>query len=113
MPAKIDSYTCSRTLGEGISAKVKLATTPEGQKVALKVFDKANPINTAEALITLQKEVDVYKNLNHPYMVKLIGFNAHATKVRGDGSKVPVAYMALELINGGELFYFIDLKAFS
>ena len=40
-------------------------------------------------------------------MVKLIGFNAHATKIRGDGSEVPVAYMALELINGGELFYFV------
>jgi len=53
MPAKIDNYTCSRTLGSGISAKVKLATTPEGQKVALKVFDKTNPTNSAQALITL------------------------------------------------------------
>jgi hypothetical protein len=31
MPAKIDNfYTCGRTLGSGISAKVKLATTPDG-----------------------------------------------------------------------------------
>jgi hypothetical protein len=54
MPAKIDNfYTCGRTLGSGISAKVKLATTPDGNQVALKVFDKTNPNNTAAAIETL------------------------------------------------------------
>ena len=47
MPSRIDQYTCVKTLGAGISAKVKLATTPDNRRVALKVFDKTNANNTA------------------------------------------------------------------
>jgi len=46
MPATIDNYTCIETLGSGISAKVKLATAPDGSRVAIKVFDKTNPANS-------------------------------------------------------------------
>jgi len=112
MPSKIDHYTCTKTLGSGISAKVKLATAADGTRVALKVFDKSNPNNTAKALETLKKEVEVYTKLQHPYMVNLIEFKDHAIKTKGDGTQVPVAYMALELINGGELFDYVALKAF-
>ena len=54
MPSKIDNYyTCIRTLGSGMSAKVKLATSPDGNQVALKVFDKTNPYNSKAAIETL------------------------------------------------------------
>jgi len=78
MPSKIDNYTCLKTLGAGISAKVKLATTPEGLHVALKVFDKSLPQNNETVMKTLKGEVDVYKNLEHPYMVKLLEFKDDA-----------------------------------
>jgi serine/threonine protein kinase len=113
MPYTIDTYTCEKTLGSGISAKVKLARAADGTRVALKVFDKTNPQNSAKAIETLKNEADVYKNLNHPYMVKLLDFKEHAIKTRSDGTQVPVAYMALELITGGELFDFVALKPFS
>ena len=85
MPSKIDNYTCIKTLGSGISAKVKLAISPDGSKVALKIFDKANPHNSAKALETLKHEIDVYKNLSHSYMVKLVDFKDHAVWIKSDG----------------------------
>lgn len=69
MPSQIDEYTCHQTLGSGISAKVKLAINPQGHRFAIKIFDKANPQNSAQSLKTLKQEVEVYKNLKHPYMV--------------------------------------------
>lgn len=45
-------------------------------------------------------------------MVNLIEFKEHAIWVKAEGS-VPVAYMALELIEGGELFDYVALKHFS
>ena len=57
MPYRIDWYTTVRTLGSGVSAKVKLATAPDGKKVAIKVFDKSNPFNDAKMLSKLQEEV--------------------------------------------------------
>jgi serine/threonine protein kinase len=65
MPSTIDQYTCIKTLGSGISAVVKLATDPQGQYVALKIFSKSNPQNTAQALKTLQDEVSAYMTLKH------------------------------------------------
>ena len=62
---------------------------------------------------TLNKEVEVYKNLQHPYMVNLLEFKADAVWKKGDGTQKPVADMALELISGGELFDYVALKQFS
>ena len=46
MPSTLDNFTCIKTLGSGISAKVKLATSADGTRVALKIFDKTNPKNS-------------------------------------------------------------------
>jgi hypothetical protein len=46
-------------------------------------------------------------------MVKLLGFKDDAIWKKSDGRQIPVAYMALELISGGELFDFVAIKAFS
>ena len=39
----IDDYKIGKTLGEGYSAKVKLAVDKEGNQVALKIFDLTDP----------------------------------------------------------------------
>ena len=39
----IDNYKIGKTLGEGYSAKVKLAVDEEGNQVALKIFDLTDP----------------------------------------------------------------------
>ena len=44
--ATIDQYTLEKTLGSGFSAKVKLASDPQGNQYALKIFNLNNPQNT-------------------------------------------------------------------
>lgn len=61
---------------------------------------------------TLKHEVDVYRTCDHPYMVRLYEFKENSEWVKSDGRKVPVAYIALELITGGEFFDYIALKPF-
>ena len=114
MTSNLDHYTCTRTLGSGISAKVKLAVdNSSGQKVALKIFDRSLPYNTQKVFETIRKEVEVYSTLNHPYMVRLLNFKEDAIWQKSDGRQVRVAYMALELITGGELFDFVALERFN
>lgn len=38
----LDKYRLIKTLGEGFSAKVKLATDEQGNEYAIKIFDLAN-----------------------------------------------------------------------
>jgi serine/threonine protein kinase len=45
-------------------------------------------------------------------MVGLYEFKEDAVLVKSNGTQVRVAYMALELINGGELFDFVALRYF-
>jgi hypothetical protein len=40
---EVREYTLEKTLGSGFSAKVKLASDPQGNQYALKIFDLTNP----------------------------------------------------------------------
>ena len=40
--ATLDQYTIIKTLGSGVSAKVKLAEDPQGNRYALKIFKLDN-----------------------------------------------------------------------
>jgi serine/threonine protein kinase len=46
-------------------------------------------------------------------MVQLIEFKEDAIKIKSNGNRVPIAYMVLELVNGGELFDYVALRPFS
>ena len=45
--------------------------------------------------------------LDHPNFTKMIAFQDKALEVKSDGSKVPIAYMVLELVEGGDLNSFV------
>ena len=114
MPSKLDHYVCIKTLGAGISAKVKLATDSRTQqRVALKIFDKSNELNTVIAIQTIRTELEALTILDHPYMVKVIDFKEDAILKKSNGDKRQVAYLALELITGGELFDFVAQEYFN
>ena len=64
MPSQLDEFTLLKTLGAGVSAKVKLAQdNNSGQHFAVKVFDTTNPNVTSSTTKLLQDEVGVYQNL--------------------------------------------------
>lgn len=112
MPAQLDQYTLLRTLGSGVSAKVKLAQDPAGNQVAIKVFDRTLAANNDKAIKLLKQEVATIQKLQHANIVQLIDFKENAEKIRSNGQKVPVSYIVLELVTGGEFFDYVALSAF-
>ena len=69
-------------------------------------------MNDAMAIKCIQAELAVLQKLTHPNMVRLYEFREDALLVKSNGTQVRVAYMALELLEGGELFDFIALRYF-
>ena len=113
MPSQLDHYVCIRTLGAGISAKVKLATDSRTeQRVAIKIFDKSDEQKNKIAIQTFQTELEALSILKHPYTVKVIDFKEDSVYTKSNGDRQQVAYIVLELITGGELFDFVVLEYF-
>ena len=110
----IDGYTLTKTLGQGFSAKVKLAHDSNGNEYALKIFDLNNPKNNKKAMDLLKKEVEACDKLQYKHIVKYHEFKEEASMAKSNGDSVPVAYIAQEAIQGGELFdYVANSGAFS
>ncbi len=113
MPSRIDNYLCTTKLGAGATATVRRARNlTTGQEVALKILDRSKIENDAMAIKFLQAELTVLQKITHPNMVRLHEFKEDAVLVKSNGTKLRVAYMALELLEGGELFDYVALKHF-
>lgn len=81
MPSHIGPYKLIKTLGSGVTAKVKLAENEiDGSKVALKVFDLSNPANNQRARDLLKKEVQIVSNLNQYNIVRVHDFQEETVK---------------------------------
>jgi serine/threonine protein kinase len=108
MPSKIGPYTCTKTLGRGITSVVKLATDPEGKQFAIKVFEKDNSQVDEQLLKALRAEVACLKEIpHHNNIVNMMQFNENGTWEKSSGEVKPIMYVVLELISGGELFDFV------
>ncbi len=107
MTSTIDQYTLGRTLGSGFSAKVKLGQTPDGNEVAVKIFRLDNPEFNKRAFQLLKDEVQSVQTLEHKHVVKYFEFKENAVWNKKNGQQVPVAYIASELVSGGELFDYV------
>lgn len=110
----LDNYTIGRTLGAGFSAKVKEGIQSDGSKVALKIFFKNKPNYSNDFMKLCETEIEKTRKLNHPSLVKHFSIKPDATYKHKDGRESKVAYIAQELISGGELFDFVaNTGAFS
>ncbi len=107
MTSTIDHYTLGRTLGSGFSAKVKLAQMPDGNEVAVKIFRLDNPDFNKRAFQLLKDEVQSVQTLEHKHVVKYFEFKENAIWNKKNGQQIPVAYIASELVSGGELFDYV------
>jgi serine/threonine protein kinase len=54
-------------------------------------------------------EVKVMSNLEHPNIVKLHEYSDKGNITKANGKKVPVLYLVLDLITGGELFDYVAI----
>ena len=112
MPSQIDNYTCTKTLGQGISAKVKLAQDQDGKYFALKVYPKDNQANSEMALKTLADEANAYMQLDHPNILKIYEFKQDAVWRKSGDRECKVAYLVMEFVNRGDLFDYVSLNPF-
>lgn len=70
MPTSLNQYTLGRTLGSGVSSKVKLAKDAAGTRYAIKI------IHSDEAFDELiETEVAALTNLQHRNIVGLVEVN--------------------------------------
>ena len=89
-----DHYVILRTLGKGNFAEVKLAFHPHTEEqVAIKVLQ-----NGTENDFGIKTEIDIFKTLNHPYIIKL--FHIINTK--------EYTYLVLEHAAQGDLVSHIE-----
>uniref|UniRef100_A0A7N0UUQ6 non-specific serine/threonine protein kinase n=1 Tax=Kalanchoe fedtschenkoi TaxID=63787 RepID=A0A7N0UUQ6_KALFE len=91
---RVGKYEVGRTIGEGSSAKVKLARDVEtGDFVALKIIDKEKALkHNITSLI--EKEITTMKLVNHPNVIRVHEVLASRTKI----------FIVLEYASGGDLF---------
>ncbi|KAH0794549.1 CAMK family protein kinase [Histomonas meleagridis] len=96
--AEIGPYILSRTLGEGITSKVKLARHKEtGQQVAIKIISKNLFLENEDFRLKVKREVALMRLVQHPNIMKLydvLESNRHL-------------YIILEYEEQGELFDYL------
>jgi len=90
-PETVGEWTIGKELGSGHFAKVKMGKhMTTGKLCAIKILKK--PSGSKMALV--RTEVDILKQINHPYIVRCYDVIDTETKV----------YFMMELMSGGELF---------
>ena len=94
----LKSFHVGKTLGTGSFAKVKLVTTADKSKYALKIVDKSK-LKPGD-LKNLGEEAKIMQELKHPGIVQLYGTFEGTRKY----------YLLLELCSGGELFEVVQDK---
>jgi len=106
MPRTITKYYIQRTLGSGMSAKVRLGVDSESSKqVALKLVDREKLTNRQMEM--LDREISTMKALSHSNVLQLLDVEMNASYTKKNGKTRQVALLVIELAPGGELFEFL------
>ena len=105
--ARLDNYMVLKTLGTGYTGKVKLGRDmSSGQLYALKILDptKMDAQKLSKVVKSLENELAVMQNLNHPNIVHFLGLHTSGTYTSRSGAQKTVAYATIELASKGEIF---------
>ncbi len=82
------SWKIIKGLGQGGAGGVWLATTPEGQEVAVKVLSPS----PGSSLSSFQEEVQILVRLKHPSLVPILGYQKESRAIFGE-EKGPCYWM--------------------
>ena len=94
---KLSDYEIGDTLGTGSFGRVKIAKNKKtGDYVALKIMKKVEILKSKQA-DHIANEIKILSMIEHPFVVHFGGFTQDEKYL----------YLALELINGGELFTYL------
>lgn len=103
----LDNYQIIKTLGTGYTGKVKLGRDIEtNELVALKILDpnKMDNSKMQKVIKSLQNELHIMQNLNHPNIVRFLGLCGNGKYKSKSGKIKTVAYAVIELAPKGEMF---------
>lgn len=102
----ISDFVIGRTLGSGMSGKVRLGTHAQtGQQVALKLIRKDKMTNRQMEMI--EREISVMSNLKHPNTTRLLHHETDVTYTKKDLTTYQVILLVIELCPKGELFDYL------
>ena len=104
MPTTLGKYTLGRTLGSGVSCKVKLAKDDNGTRYAVKILHQDEQFQEL-----VETEVDTLTKVKHPNIVNLVEVGEGQQTNSKKGASKNVRYIVLELVGGGELFDLVAL----
>jgi len=107
--SKLGDYILGRKLGSGQFSKVREGLKGSN-KYAVKYLAKTGDnalTNTCLDLVI--NEVNVMSNLDHPNIVKLHEYSDKGVINKANGKNIPVLYLVLDLITGGELFDYVAI----
>ena len=94
---KLSDYDMGETLGTGSFGRVKIAKDKKtGEYVAMKIMKKAEILKSKQA-DHISNEIKILSMIDHPFVITFGGFTQDDRNL----------YLALELINGGELFTYL------
>ena len=97
----IGDYLLNEEIGSGGFAKVVQGIhIPTGEKVAVKIMDKAQIFSEPLNLNRIQREIAILKIVRHKNIIKLYELMETPNKI----------YLVMEYCNGGELFDYIVSK---
>lgn len=100
--SQLDNFKILRTLGSGVSSKVKLGENIySGQKYALKILKS---LSSSRYRTTLIRECNIMGSLSHKNILSFYDLNLRGKYISKSGSKKEVIYGIIEFAKGGELF---------
>jgi len=108
--SRLGEYELGRKLGSGQFSKVREGVKAN-EKYAVKYMKKElNPHLSKTCLDLINNEVKIMSVLNHPGLVKFYEYSEKGVIEKAKGKNIPVLYLVLELVTGGELFDYIAVS---
>lgn len=104
MERVVEGFTLGKTIGKGGYGTVKIGSVPGSDRLyALKIMFKEENWNEKEEK-NVANEVNCLKKVNHPNVIRLLGYKADTLYPLRDGESVNAVLLVMELCTGGELF---------
>ena len=102
-----DAYEVIDHLGEGKCSKVYLCKEILNplKMVALKLYKQEYLSGNADAIKTIEREIQILHGLDHPNINKIIGYGSDGKVVKGSGRIINnLLFVIVEYIPGGIFF---------
>ena len=107
---KLGDYILGRKLGTGQYSRVREGLK-DANKYAVKYLKKTGDQALSQTCLDLVlNEVKVMSELDHPNIIKLHEYSDKGVVERPSKKTVPVLYLVLDLITGGELFDYVAIS---